>query len=105
MRMKKNLAVFFVLAFVFMGAFGSVSSAHASVVCDSPDHAIWSQDSSTKVGCIPDPAWQSAIAFQWGGQIVHVKPGESVKLIYGFVDTCPLYIWQGCVISTNLIAK
>lgn len=102
--MKKIAPLFFALAFVLLG---SVNFAHASVVCNSPDHSIWNSSNDTKVGCITDVDWKASLAKQvtTDADIIFVPSGQSVRLAWGYVDTCPTYIRQGCVINKNLLAK
>lgn len=95
-----------VMALVFVAGFAP--SAHAAVVCESPDHSIWNAFNDAKVGCISDASWRAALAAQVPAtdkDIVFVPSGQSVRLAWGFVDTCPTYIRQGCVINKSLLAQ
>lgn len=107
--MKKFI---FVLAFamVFSGMGTGVVSA-AGVTCDHPNHAIWSEDSATKVGCISSHDWDASLSAQVNqnnpNDFVRVYRGQTVMTTYGYASTCPSWFPDNmnCVIKKSLFVS
>lgn len=103
--MKK---VIFVLAFVFAFGAAHVTHASAAVVCDNPDHPIWSLDNSTKEGCIADVVWKASIASQINqndkNDFVKVVRGQHLMTTFG-PDFCQDWFPMDCVIKKSFFVK
>ncbi len=104
--MKK--IIFVIALFALFSA--SQVNAETSIVCVNPDHAIWSADSSTIVGCIPDVNWKESIAKQNidlnnKNDFVKIVRGQSILTTFGYKDTCPTWFPMDCVIKKNLFVK
>lgn len=102
--MKKILMLVAVLGF-----FASFNTVSANVVCDSPDHPIWNNENTAKVGCITDSAWKSALTSQVNqnnkNDFIKVIKGQSLLTSFGFVDTCPSWFPMDCVIKKSIFVK
>lgn len=108
--MKKVLSLVF--SFAFMFAIAGVAHADVgptAVVCDYPDHAIYSADGTMKIGCITDSDWQAALASQrvnTPSDLIPVARGQHLLTTFGVDDFCPDWFpLSGCVIKKSLFVK
>lgn len=96
-----------IFAFALILAFGGISASHvsASVICDNPDHPIWSLDNSTKEVCISDTTWRASLALQANQSdlkdVVKVIRGQHVMTTFG-EDSCPSWFPMDCVLKKAL---
>lgn len=113
--MKYVLGLVLGLGLVFSTSV-SLAATPVAVVCDYPDRAVWDNSNTIKVGCIKEADWLRAEAevaekishsLIGGLNFVTVLRGQSVKLLSGYVDTCPPWfpLQMNCVIKAELLAK
>ncbi len=100
----------FIFALAFLFVFAGITTAHASaaVVCDYPDHAIYSADGTVKEGCIADVTWKASLASQTNqgnkDDFVIVSQGQKIMTTYGS-DTCASWFPMRCVIKKALFVN
>lgn len=105
----KKIAVFgFAFVLAFTGFIKHSYAADVAVVCDYPDHAIYNEANTMKVGCISQSDWQAAALVNSNSVngFVSMRPGQRLLTSYGFEDTCPIWFpAAGCVIAKSLFVR
>lgn len=105
--MNKVITVLGVLSLLVMA---TPALADTAVTCDYPDHAIYNDSNSIKVGCISKGDWDSAIANQVNlsdvNNFVSILRGQRLLTTYGFEDSCPAWFPpSGCVIPKSIFVR
>lgn len=101
----KNTILALALSFAFVAPAFAYNGPIPAGCNIPPDHAVWSSDALTIVGCIKDSAWQAGMAEQqYGtGNLPYVAPGQTITDAHGIKDTCPVSYFHGCVDPTKTV--